>query len=87
MITFHPGAEEKLESFTPENTSLVTDFDGTVISGASQNSFSVFIDILGTEYAEKARRLYSIFRPHEANHELDIERKKMIMERWWKNHL
>lgn len=31
MITFHPGAKEKLESFTPENTYLVADFDGTII--------------------------------------------------------
>lgn len=87
MITFNWQAQEKLKNFTPENTSLVTDFDGTVISGTSKNSFSVFIDVLGLEYAQKAQRLYMIFGPHEANHELDLERKKIIMARWWKNHL
>jgi len=42
MITFNPDAEEKLKSFTPDNTYLVADFDGTVIRGTDINSFSVF---------------------------------------------
>ncbi len=46
MITFNPDAEEKLRSFTPENTYLVADFDGTVIRGTEANSFSVFREAL-----------------------------------------
>lgn len=87
MITFHPGAEEKLESFTPENTYLVADFDGTIIRGTDANSFSVFREALWETYTQTARRLYWIFRPHEANDKLDSERKRVIMARWWKAHL
>lgn len=87
MITFNWQAEEKLQRFTPADTSIVTDFDQTVITANSGNSWGVFVDVLWAKYATKAQRLYWIFRPHEANDKLDPEKKRAIMARWWRNHL
>lgn len=78
--------EEKIAYFTPDNTVTVTDFDATV-SSLWQNSWSVFKEVLGKDYRELADRLFRLFHKFESHPSLTLERRKSLMERWWKNHL
>ena len=66
-----------------ENTYVVTDFDRTITSSESDDSWDASAYGLGTEIKEEMNELYKVYRPIELDYKMPVETKKRKMKKWY----
>lgn len=76
---------DKLEQikFEKENFYIVADFDKTITSLESCDSWDASGKRLGDEFQKEVNRLYEMYRPIEVSYKLPIEEKKQAMKTWY----
>lgn len=84
MKYINNNKQEKLK-INKQNTYLVIDFDKTITSNQSQDSWaaSANADILGKEITQKMDELCQKYEPIELNHTIPVEEKEKHMEKWY----
>ncbi len=73
---------EKLK-INSENTYLVIDFDKTITTEESRDSWDMAREFLGKEIKEEMELLYKKYRPIEINYTIPLEEKMEAMEKWY----
>lgn len=76
---------DKLEhiKFEKENFYIVADFDKTITSFESCDSWDASGKRLGDEFQKEINRLYEMYRPIEVSYKLPIEEKKQAIKTWY----
>ncbi len=65
------------------NTYLVLDFDRTITSNDSEDSWDVAGKLLGKDYTKKMREYYQIYRPIELDYKIKRNEKEQAMIQWY----
>ena len=75
----------KLENLNinSKNTYIVMDFDRTITSNESQDSWDIAGKFLGKEMKEEMDILYKKFRPIELDYTINIDDKTKAMVQWY----
>lgn len=89
--------KEKIEKikFTKSNFYVAIDFDRTITTGESCDSWDASGYILGDGFKKEAEALFQKYRPIELDYSISFEEKNKAMEEWYygcldlyyKNHL
>ena len=75
--------EEIKEKLKKENFCVVLDFDRTITSRESSDSWDASGKLLGEEFAKKLYDLYIKYRPIEQDYTISIQEKEKAMETWY----
>lgn len=78
----------KLENFklNKENVFIVLDFDKTITSFESKDSWDVCGRLLGTEFTDKLNEYYQYYSPIEIDYNMDnLEKQKYMLEWYYKS--
>lgn len=77
----------KLErlKITKENTYIVMDFDKTITTGESLDSWSIAARLLGEDINKEMDILYKKYRPIELNYEIAYKEKEKAMIEWYES--
>lgn len=70
--------------FKKENMYVVIDFDMTITSKDSCDSWDAAGKKLSKQFYKKMDELYTKYRPIEINYEMDYEEKYKLIDRWYK---
>ena len=73
----------KLKKITKENYYIVTDFDRTITSFESVDSWDASGKLLGEEFLKESDRLYKKYAPIELDYTISIEEKWEAMQKWY----
>lgn len=65
-----------------ENTYIVVDFDKTITSNESEDSWEIAGKLLGKKFNKEIDTLWTKYRPIELNFNMPFEEKKQAMEKW-----
>ena len=81
--------EEKLNKIKlqEDNFFVAIDFDKTITSRKSSDSWGVCGNILGKEFNEKSELLYQKYAPIELNYEISFKEKNKAMEEWYSKNM
>ena len=82
MICINSNKLDKLK-INSENTYFVIDFDRTVTSDESRDSWDIAREFLGDGIKKEMNLLYEKYRPIEINYKIPIEEKLKEMEKWY----
>ncbi len=82
MIYINSNKLDKLK-INSENTYFVIDFDKTVTSDESRDSWDIAREFLGDGIKKEMNLLYEKYRPIEINYIISIEEKLKEMEKWY----
>lgn len=76
---------KKLEELkiNKDNVYLVLDFDRTITSKESDDSWSVSGSLLGEDFKEKSNELYLKYRPIELDYQITVKEKEKAMAEWY----
>lgn len=76
---------QKLENFkiNKENVCIIIDFDKTITSADSQDSWDASSHMLGDSCKEEMGNLYKFYAPIELNYNLSFEDKEKYMIEWY----
>lgn len=76
----------KLETLkiNKNNVYLVIDFDKTITTKQSTDSWAASGMMLGDNFAKEINKLYEQFRPIELNYQIPLEEKEQAMKEWYK---
>ena len=66
-----------------ENFFVVIDFDKTITSADSEDSWDASGKTLGDDFKEKMNSLYKYYAPIEVDYTLKKEKKEKLMEEWY----
>ena len=77
--------EEKIKKIKlkKDNMYVAIDFDKTITSGNSQDSWDAAGLLLGDEFTEKLDMLYKKYAPIELDYEISFKEKNSAMEIWY----
>lgn len=77
---------EKLKNINFNNCYIVTDFDRTLTSEKSENSWSIIsnTDEIPREFISERKRLYDKYRPIELNEELEYDIRCKLIGEWFR---
>ena len=67
-----------------KNTYVITDFDKTLTSNKSKDSWDVSASLLGNEIKKEMSELYEIYHPIEINYKMPIKEKEGNIKKWYK---
>lgn len=73
---------EKLK-INKDNVYLVIDFDKTITTEKSEDSWSVSGRLLGEEFAKEINMLYKKYRPIEIDYKISLQEKEKAMVEWY----
>ncbi len=65
------------------NTYFVIDFDKTITTNSSQDSWSVSGILLGEDFKKNMDELYKIYRPIELDYKIEVKEKEKAMRVWY----
>ena len=76
-------------TLTKDNYYVVLDFDGTITSSDSLDSWMAIIDfeIYGEECKKEIQKLNGRYKPIESDYELDYDIKKQHMADWYRKSM
>jgi hypothetical protein len=83
MIATNKQKLEKIK-LKKENFYVAIDFDRTITSLESADSWDATGKCLGEELNQKMYELYQIYRPIELDYTITFEEKNRAMEKWYK---
>lgn len=75
--------KEKLKQIQEEDFYIVTDFDRTITSFQSVDSWDASGKILEEEFTKKSKQLYEKYAPIELDYTISIEEKNEAMKKWY----
>ena len=75
--------KEKLKKIEKENYYIVTDFDKTITSFTSVDSWDASGKLLGEKFLKESDRLYKEYSPIELDYTISIEEKNEAMKKWY----
>ena len=73
---------EKLK-INKNNVYVAIDFDKTITTGESIDSWSVAGSLLGENFAKELNGFYKIYRPIELDYKIELEEKEKAMIEWY----
>ena len=80
---------KKIEKFNFNDTNyyVVIDFDRTITSKESEDSWSAVAnkEVINNELIEKMDELYQIYRPIELDYNISFEEKERLIEKWYQD--
>ena len=68
-----------------ENTYIIMDFDKTITSNESKDSWAITGSLLGEKLKQEMGILYNKYRPIEIDYTIDIEEKTKAMIEWYES--
>lgn len=76
---------EQLENLNikQDNVYLVIDFDRTITTNQSEDSWDVTGKLLGQEFAKHLKNLYQKYRPIELDNKINKKEKQKAMKEWY----
>jgi len=83
------NVENKIRSFSPKNTQIVTDYDATMTKADWEHSWSIFegTAAFSEGYKKDAKVLFEQYYPLELDNNISPEEKDIIMHTWWNSTL
>lgn len=75
--------KEKIKKISKENYCIVTDFDRTITSFESVDSWDASGKLLGPEFLEESEKLYKKYAPIELDYTISFEEKNEAMKIWY----
>lgn len=81
--------DKKVHSFLPEDTYILTDFDGTITKDSTGSSWaSIFKNPnVTSDFVEECIRIYNYYHKFEIDENITVEEKIKIMNQWYKKNI
>ncbi len=85
-MVINTNSLEKIANININNCYVVTDFDRTITSETSKNSWAVLSDNKKVPYGfvSDREKLYNKYRPIEQNKKMDYNQKSELISEWFK---
>ena len=82
MKYFNTNKLEEL-NINKENVCIILDFDKTITTGDSSDSWDASGKKLGKKYSNEAQNFFNFYAPIEGNYDISIKQKEAYMKEWY----